>query len=455
MAYIDEGEGGKLTMKYYSSIVVWAVLLVFLLNQVMGSPSIASAKDDTFNGSIAGIDVEGKKVSDIEALLAAEVAKWKENDIIVQGSSAKIVIPSNYIKFDIKNTVKLYMNASSKPWYKFFSEDKKVQIPLEVFVDEKIYELLKEAPLFFVDETMEAILIHTGLLQSGPVEAKEVKLTKDLLSRISFETQEIIVGESGLAQIIDAVNDTTLLNGESFSFLAKLTEIDSFYNEETANFIASTLYSAVLKSEIDIKERHSQHRLPDYLVPGIEVKVDADRKQDFAFVNNTNRPVIIYAFIKDDRLDIELYSFESETKVLYDASNIEIVQPRTIYRLTSTLSAGQERVLEKGKNGLRVQVNRQLPNGELEVVSRDFYAPTDTVVLVSTLTPPVPMVIPGEVTPTDQQDETTTKPGSQTPSQKDNSTAENDFILIDENGKSIPEGATFDKGGNLITSDPQ
>lgn len=390
-------------MKYYYPIVTWGVLIVFLLYQVIAPPSIASAKGDLLNGSIAGINVEGKKISEIEALLATEVTAWKESDLVVQGTTAKIVIPSSYIQFDIKNTAKQYISESSKPWYNFLGGDKKVQLPLQVSVDEKIYEVLKEAPLFFVDETIEAIRNHGRYLQTGPVEAQEVELTKDLLSRISFETQEVVVSENGLLPIINAVNDTTLLNGESFSFLEKLTEIDSLYNEETANFVASTLYSAVLKSEMAIQERHSQHQLPDYLVPGIEVKVDAKRKQDFAFINNTNRPVMIEAFIKEERLVIELYSFESEMKVAYDASKLEVVQPRTIYRLTPTLAAGQEKVLEEGKNGLRVQVKRQLPGGEIEVVSRDFYPPTDKVILVSTQTPPVSMVIPGEVMPIESQ----------------------------------------------------
>ncbi|WP_318615196.1 VanW family protein [Sporosarcina sp. YIM B06819] len=447
-----------MTMKYYYPIITWGVLIVFLLYQVIVPPSIVSAKGDLLTGSIAGIDVGDKKISDIEALLATEVTKWKENDLIVQGTTAKIVIPSNYIQFDIKNTAQQYISASAKPWYNFLSDDKKVQLPLNVSVDEKIYEALKEAPYFFVDETIEAIVNHASYLQSGPVEAQEVVLTKDLLSRVSFESQEVVVNTNGLSAIIEAVNDTTLLNGESFSFLEKLMEAGNLYNEETANFIASTLYSAVLKSEMEIQERHSQHRLSGYLVPGIEVKVDAKRKQDFAFVNNTNRPVIITAFVKENRLVIELYSFESGAKVTYDVLKLEVVQPRTIYRLTATLPAGQEKVLEEGKNGLRVQVNRQLPGGELEVISRDFYPPIDTVILVSSLTPPVSMIEPGEITPTEPQpqvDTSTNPPSSQTTSNKDDSTAGEESALTDENGKPIPEGATYDKGGNLITSDPQ
>ncbi len=441
-------------MKSYFLVVAWAVLIAFLLYQVFVPPSIAAAKGDSANGSIAGIDVDGKKISEIESLVASEVAKWKENDISIQGSTAKIVIPSNYIKFDIKKTVDHYINASSKPWYNFFESDKKVQVALEVSVDERIHKLLKESPLFFVDETIEAIIDQAGSLKQGPVEAQEVALTKDLLDRISFEIQDVTVNVNGLSQIINAVDETTLLDGESFSFLQKLTEADSFYNDETANFIASTLYSAVLKSEMDIQERHSQHSIPNYLAPGIEVKVDAKRNQDFAFINNTNRPVSIYATMKGDRLLIELYSLKSEIEVTYDVSKTEIVKPRTVYRLTPDLSAGQEKVLEEGKDGLRVQVSKRFSSGVFEkdvVVSRDFYPPKNKVVLVSSLTPLVSNL------------EEESSNGSSSTTNLNDTTLSNPTVPTTEDGDAvgeqdedlIPEGATYDKGGNLITSGPQ
>lgn len=451
-------------MKYYYPIIKWGVLIVFLMYQLVIPPSIASAQGDLLNRTIAGIDVDGKKASDIESQLASEVERWKENDIIVQASTGRIIIPSNYINFDIKDTVKQYIEASSKPWYLFLASEPTIQLALKVSVDDRIYEALNEAPLFIVDETIEAILLHAGYLQQGPVEALEVPLTKDLLTRISFETQEMTVNITGLSQMVLALNDTTLLNGESFSFLEKLTEADSFYNNETANFVASTLYSAVLKSEMDIQERHSQHSVPNYLAPGIEVKVDAKRKQDFAFVNNSNRPVIIYASTEDNRLLIELYSFKSEAEVTYTVSKKEIVTPRTVYRLTSTLPAGQEEVLEQGKDGVRVEVSKRLSIGsdfKDQIISRDFYPPTDTVIAVSSLTPPVSLVVPGDGIPIESQDDSTVEPeqGSQTTPGKEAPVAEgqtkDEVTFTDENGKPIPEGATYDKGGNLITSDPQ
>ncbi len=184
--------------------------------------------------------------------------------------------------------------------------------------------------------------------------------------------------------------------------------------------------------------------------------MDAKRNQDFAFVNNTNRPVIINASIKDGRLLVELYSLKSDNVATYNVSNIENVKARTIYRLTSTLSAGQEKVLEEGKDGLRVQVNRKISSGSFEsdvVISRDFYPPINKVVLVSSIPPLVSPIIQdpssGSGSATNLFDANDPKPANPITKEGDGDTVKDEGEIL------IPEGATYDKGGNLITSDPQ
>ena len=119
------------------------------------------------------------------------------------------------------------------------------------------------------------------LLKTGPVEATEVALSKDNLERISFEIQDVSVDGTGITAIAEALNDTTIVNDEQFSFLKTLEEVNELYSEETANFVASTLYSAVLQTDLTILERHSQNSLPKYLQPGIEAKVNKARVTGF------------------------------------------------------------------------------------------------------------------------------------------------------------------------------
>ena len=87
-----------------------------------------------------------------------------------------------------------------------------------------------------------------------------------------------------------------------------------------------------------------------------------------------------------------MYSFKSKYEITYYVSDKENVKPRTIYRLSAELPIGQEKVLEEGKDGLRVQVYRKISevNSSFEedkLISRDFYPPKNKVVLVSSEKP--------------------------------------------------------------------
>jgi hypothetical protein len=437
-------------MKHFFSEVTWSILLVFLLCQVIIPPSIAVAKGESEKGTIAGIEINEKKKSEIQSLVASEVVKWKGNDIVVQGTTAKIVIPSDYIKFDIPKTVDRYISATSKPWYNFWGGSKRVQTSIEIVLDERTNELLREAPQFLVDETVEAIKEHARYLKAGAVQAEEVELSKDSMTKISFEIQDVVVNAYGISQITNSIGETTLLNREQFSFLQKLEEATGQYDAETANFVASTLYSAVLQSELEITERHSQNVLPDYLVPGVEVKVDKKRNLDFTFVNRTNSPVIISTMLKDGRLLIELYSYMSDDKITYNVTNKEIIEARTIYRLSPNLSIGQERVVEQGKDGMRVRVYKKISNGSFEteeLVSRDFYPPKNKVVLVSSLEPPTVTTMPGGESSNPSSD------SSASIAQDSNIVNGDNNEDVDNEEDPLSDGSYYDKGGNLITPD--
>ena len=357
----------------------------------MVSPGLqASAKDGSSNATIAGIEITETKKAAIQAQVASEVEKWKSNDVIVEGTTAKISIPGSYFTFDISKTVDQFIALTETPWYKFWEDNKNTQLPIDVVIDENIKELLKEAPLFYVDETVNSIMEHAQLLKTGPVEATEVALSKDNLERISFEIQDVSVDGTGIKAIAEALNDKTIGNDEQFSFINTLEEVNEFYSEETANFVASTLYSAILQTDLTILERHSQNAMPKYLEPGIEAKVNKARAQDLKFVNQTENPYMISASLREGKLVVELYSFKSKYEITYYVSDKEHVKPRTIYRLSAELAIGQEKVLEEGKDGLRIQVFRKISelNTSFEddvLVSRDFYPPKNKVVLVSSL----------------------------------------------------------------------
>ncbi len=478
-------------LKYFFPIFTWSVLIIFLLYQAIIPSSTAFAKSDADVNRIGGIEINSTKKNEIKSLLSTEVTKWRQEDIILRGATAKIVVPHDYINFDLNKTVENYITETSSPWYKFWSGRNKVNTPIVVMLDEEIYRLFDAAPLFYVDESIEALKDHASYLKDGDVPAKEVELTKDLLERTSFEVQDILVDGTGMDFIVEELNDMTLLNNEEFSFLSLLEEVGSYYSAETADFVASSLYSTVLQSELNIQERHSQNVKPKYLEPGIEVKVNENRRQDFSFSNQTNGPVILSASITDDQLLIELYTVKSDYEITYEVRNKEIVEPRTINRLTFDLPVGTEKVEVDGKDGLRVQVYKVISevNGSYMdevLISRDFYPPENEVLLVSA-NEPVEVIVDedydsgdsssdndydssdssGSSNSDDSSDSSgsSSANGSSGSSDSDNTGSttgkpgKGDAGTVGSQGngqdKDDPEsdGSYYDKGGNLITPD--
>lgn len=411
----------------------------------MVSPGMkASAKDGSVNATIASIEITETKKAAIYSQVASEVEKWKSKDLIVEGTTAKITIPGSYFTFDINKTVDEFIALTETPWYKFWEDNKSTQLPIEVVINEDIKELFKEAPLFYVDETINSIMEHAQLLMTSPVAAIEEALSKDNLERISFEIQDITVDGTGILSIAEALNDTTILNNDQFSFLKTLEEVVGFYSEETANFVASTLYSAVLQTDLTILERHSQNVLPNYLQPGIEAKVNKARSQDFKFINQTESPFIISSSLREGELVVELYSFKSKYEITYYVSDKEHVKPRTIYRLSANLPIGQEKVFAEGKDGLRIQVYRKTTEVNTsyeddELISRDFYPPKNKIVLVSS-------EMPEETAPEEESTDSANEDSEENPSKESENEDEKSDAEEDESDQ-------YDKGGNLITSD--
>ena len=109
---------------------------------------------------------------------------------------------------------------------------KNTQLPIEVVLNENIKELLKEAPLFYVDETVTSIMQHAQLLKTDPVVATEEALSKDNLERIHLKFKTLRVDGTGIHQLSKRGMDTTVVNDEQFSFIKTLENADGLISEE-------------------------------------------------------------------------------------------------------------------------------------------------------------------------------------------------------------------------------
>lgn len=203
------------------------------------------------------------------------------------------------------------------------------------------------------------------------------------------------------AQKIDGI---VLMPGEIFSFNQTVGERtkSAGFKEATAYSggkvvqevgggicqVSSTLYNAVLYSNLEIVERTNHGFEPSYVKPGLDATVSWGGP-DFKFKNNRDYPIRIITDTSGKILKIYIYGLKKDTdyKVVLDSKYVASVPYKTIYQKDSSLKSGQSKVIQSGSNGCKTVAYKYLydSNGTLvssECLSRDTYNPHNKIIAV-------------------------------------------------------------------------
>ncbi len=242
-----------------------------------------------------------------------------------------------------------------------------------------------------------------------PVKVKIPEITADMLNPIStrwgiFHTA-FDTGNKGRSENIriasSSIEGTLLKPGEIFSFNqvtgSRLSE--NGYMEAPVIFkgeltqgvgggvcqVSSTLYNAVLYSNLEIVERHP-HSLPSaYISKGRDATVAGDIL-DLKFRNNTDGYVYIACWTEGGRLCAAVFGREREEN--YDikirTETVQVIRADTEIIMDATLKEGEEIVEKEARDGYRVKTYRQVFKGDKlekeELLSFDFYKPEKGVI---------------------------------------------------------------------------
>ena len=168
---------------------------------------------------------------------------------------------------------------------------------------------------------------------------------------------------------ISYINGTCLTPGETFSFNDTVGERTTARGFKTATAysggtvteevgggicqVSTTLFNAVVKSDLEITERHN-HSIPvSYVDKGKDATVSWGA-QDFKFKNNTDAPVYIVALLSEDK-KVRIGVFG---KVLEDGMYITVESEvthrdkhQTTYQYNAFLSPGTQSELQSGRDG--------------------------------------------------------------------------------------------------------
>ncbi len=123
------------------------------------------------------------------------------------------------------------------------------------------------------------------------------------------------------------INGSIIYPGEEFSVVATIGPTDAANGYELAGAyengqtveaygggvcqVSSTLYNAVLMSELQVTTRSPHSMLVSYVEPSRDAAIAVDSGKDFKFKNNTDAPIYIEGYTKDKQLYFTIYGEET------------------------------------------------------------------------------------------------------------------------------------------------
>ena len=192
-------------------------------------------------------------------------------------------------------------------------------------------------------------VIDLVIVVDEPVgKAEDLAQVKDVLG--TFTTSYSTSGGSRSANVSNGcnlINGTTLYPGEEFSAyeaVAPFTEANGYYmagsylNGQVVDSlgggicqVSTTLYNAVLLSELEVTERYNHSMIVTYVDPSADAAIAESSGKDFKFKNNTDYPIYIEGTTTPDKnITFTIYGVEtrdSNREVIYESVVLERMVP--------------------------------------------------------------------------------------------------------------------------------
>ncbi len=183
---------------------------------------------------------------------------------------------------------------------------------------------------------------------------EELLMVKDLLG--SFTTSYSTSNSNRSANVANGcrlINGTLLYPGDEFSTCDTVTPFTqqngyylagSYLNGKVVDSlgggicqVSTTLYNAVLLSELEVTERYNHSMIVTYVRPSADAAISDSSGKDFRFVNNTDYPIYIEGYTTPNKeITFNIYGVETRSEgrtVEYVGEVLETIRPEsdTIY----------------------------------------------------------------------------------------------------------------------------
>ena len=323
--------------------------------------------------------------------------------LYIPNSSNKIKIPAVSTKAKSIDIEALHTGIYKAPTNAYYTANPYVFHPSSTGVDFAIS--IEEAKTLISTYQDEYVIPLKTLYPDVSSSDIGFEAFPDLLSEFSTSfTSSNYNRSTNISLCAARINGTVVLPGETFSFngtvgqrtkAAGFKEAPAYVGGQVVQEVgggicqvSSTLYNAVLYSNLDIVERTNHSFKPAYVKPGLDATVSWGGP-DFKFTNNRDYPIKIMTDSTDKILKVYIYGLKTDNDYTVElrADYLSTVYPSTVYRKDSSLATGQTKVIDSGSSGCRTATYKILydASGNVvsnECISRDTYSAHNKIVAV-------------------------------------------------------------------------
>ncbi len=153
--------------------------------------------------------------------------------------------------------------------------------------------------------------------------------------------------------------------------------------------VTSTLYRAVLESELEVTERHNHTMMIHYAEPGMDATM-SDDALDFRFINSTDSPIYIEGSVDGDTVTFRIYGEETrdpKRSISFESREITTTDYETVYLMDENEDFGTLQEIY-GEEGVQAELWKIISvNGEFESeekVNVSLYSPLNHAYIVGT-----------------------------------------------------------------------
>lgn len=351
----------------------------------------------------------------------------KEAKLIITAGKQGVKVNEEQLKSDIYNILnedtedeqkidvpmiqdlpeKVDLNKIHKEIYKEVKDAYYTQNPFIVYPEEEGIDFDIEQANSILSEEKEEYVIPLKITKPNKT-VKDIgtEAFPDLLATFSTNYNAGNADRTtNLRLAANKINGTVLLPNEEFSYNTVVGErtINAGYKMAATYSngavvdglgggicqISSTLYDAVVMANLNITTRRNHQFVTSYVPAGKDATV-VWGSQDFKFVNSRKYPIRITATVQGGVATVQVWGIKEEVEydISIETKKIATIAPTTQYIQDPNLPAGQQKVVQAGSDGRKVEAYKVTKlNGQVvstTLLSRDTYNAMQRVIHVGT-----------------------------------------------------------------------